>query len=151
MILDNFPNAPFYHGLHPSFPKAFTWLAAYDPKTPEGRHEIDGPGLMAIVSRYRTASANEKKWETHRLHGDIQFMVSGSELIGYARRESLIIRTPYDEGRDAEFYEPPVGVVSSFTLGDGSFAIFLPQDGHQPGVMLGNSAEVHKVVIKFRL
>jgi len=151
VILDNLTEASCYYWVHNSLPTAFAWLGSYDPATPVGRYEIDGSGLLAIVSRYRTAPVAEKKWETHRLHGDIQFMVSGSELIGYAPRESLIIRTPYDDGRDAEFYEPPVGVGSSFTLGDGSFAIFLPQDGHQPGIMLGTPAEVHKVVIKFRL
>ncbi len=151
VILDNLTEASCYHGVHNSLPTAFAWLGSYDPATPDGRYEIGGSGLIAIVNRYRTAPATEKKWETHRMHGDVQFMVSGSELFGYARRESLIIRTPYDEVRDAEFYEPPVGVGSSFTLGRGSFAIFLPQDGHQPGVMLGNPAEVHKLVIKFRL
>jgi YhcH/YjgK/YiaL family protein len=37
------------------------------------------------------------------------------------------------------------------TLGRGNFAIFQPQDGHQPGVQIGAPAEILKVVIKFRL
>jgi YhcH/YjgK/YiaL family protein len=37
------------------------------------------------------------------------------------------------------------------TLGRGNFAIFHPQDGHQPGVQIGAPAEILKVVIKFRL
>jgi YhcH/YjgK/YiaL family protein len=151
MILDHLDQAPTYAPLHPSFPKAFAWLSSYDPETPDGRYEIGGPELEAIVSRYATAPAAGKNWETHRLHGDIQFMVSGAELIGYAPRESLRISTPYDVEKDAEFYDPPSGEITRFTLAKGSFAVFLPQDAHQPGVMLEAPAEVHKVVIKFRL
>lgn len=151
MIIDHLDRASSYASLHPAFPRAFEWLAAYDPATPDGRYEIDGPGLVAIVSRYATAPAAGRKWETHRLHGDIQFMVSGSELIGYAPRESLNIRTPYNGEKDAEFYEPPSGEGIRVPLKEGSFAVFLPQDGHQPGVMAEGPVEIHKVVIKFRL
>jgi YhcH/YjgK/YiaL family protein len=151
MILETLNNASLYSELHPSFPKAFTWLAAYDPATADGRDEIDGPGLVAIVSRYRTAPAEEKKWETHRIHGDIQFMVEGSELIGYARRDLLTVRPPYNPEKDAEFYEPPAGIPSRLRFDAGSFAVFLPQDGHQPGVEVAAPEAVHKVVIKFRL
>ncbi|MCX6959379.1 MAG: YhcH/YjgK/YiaL family protein [Verrucomicrobia bacterium] len=151
MILDSLDHAALYGGLHPSFPKAFAWLASHDPATGDGRYEIDGPGLVAIVQRYETAPAAEKKWETHHVHGDIQYMVKGSELIGYGKREELAVRTPYNLEKDAEFYESPDGPSSLFILSAGSFAVFHPQDAHQPGVMIGQPAEVHKVVIKFRL
>jgi YhcH/YjgK/YiaL family protein len=151
MILETLANASPYEELHTSFNRAFAWLASYDPATADGRYEIDGPALVAIVQRYATAPADEKKWETHRLHGDIQYMVKGSELIGYGKREELAVRTPYNLEKDAEFYESPDGPSSLFILSAGSFAVFHPQDAHQPGVMIGQSAEVHKVVIKFRL
>jgi len=151
MILDLLPNASFYRGVHPSLARAFAWLSSYDPKTPDGSHEIDGSALVAIVSRYKTAPASEKKWESHRVHGDIQYMVSGAELIGYHQCERLKVHTPYDGIRDVEFYEPPTNPTSRFTLNEGTFAIFLPQDGHQPGVMMKCPADVHKVVIKFRI
>jgi len=151
MILDRLDRASGYASVHPAFPRAFAWLYSYDPATPDGHYEIGGPELVAIVSRYRTAPAVGKKWETHRLHGDIQFMVSGYELIGYAPRESLSISTPYNLEKDAEFYEPPSGEITRFALAEGSFAVFLPQDGHQPGVMTESPSDVHKVVIKFRL
>ncbi len=151
MILDKFSNAASYEGLHPSFSRAFAWLASYDPTTPDGRYEIGGPDLVAIVQRYVTAPVGEKKWETHRVHGDIQYIVSGAEEIGYALRESLVVKTPYNPEKDAEFYEDPTGSPSRIKLSEGAFAIFLPQDGHQPGVMIDQPASIHKVVIKFRL
>ena len=151
MILDTLDRASLYHGIHPGLPKAIAWLAAYDSSTADGRYEIDGPALVAIVQRYETAPAHAKKWETHRLHGDVQFLVSGSEVIGYAHRDALMVRTPYGPEKDAEFYEPPAAALSRLHLSAGSFVIFFPQDGHQPGVMAEFPEEVRKVVIKFRL
>ena len=151
MILETLRNSSHHEGVHPLFPKAFAWLRSYDPATADGRYEIDGPGLVAIVSRYETAPAAAKKWETHRVHGDIQYMVGGSELIGHTKREELSVRIPYNADKDAEFYELPDGPSSLFVLSAGSFAVFHPEDAHQPGVMIGQPAGVHKVVIKFRL
>ena len=151
MILDQLSNAASYEGLHPSFSRSFAWLATYDRTTLDGRYEIGGQDLVAIVQRYVTAPAVEKKWETHRLHGDIQYIVSGAEEIGYAPRESLVVKTPYNPEKDAEFYEVPAGSSSRMKLTEGAFAIFLPPDGHQPGVMIDQPALIHKVVIKFRL
>jgi len=151
MILDTLENNARHRALHSSFARAFEWLQAYDSGTPDGRYEFGGPDLVAIVQRYETASDAVKKWETHRLHGDIQLMVSGSELIGYEQRKLLTVRTPYNAEKDAEFYEPPSVTHSRFKLAAGSFAVFFPEDGHQPGVMEESPEEVHKVVIKFRL
>jgi YhcH/YjgK/YiaL family protein len=150
MILDALGNASTYEKLHSSFSRAFAWLASYDPTTPDGRYAIGDDSLIAIVQRYDTAPAKSKKWETHRLHGDIQYMVEGSERIGYAERETLTVKTPYNPEKDAEFYEAPAGSSTLLELNAGSFAIFLPRDGHQPGVMIDSPATVHKVVIKFR-
>jgi YhcH/YjgK/YiaL family protein len=151
MILETLLNARIHEGVHPLFPKAFAWLRSHDPATADGRYEIHGPDLVAIVSRYETAPSVAKKWETHRVHGDIQYMVKGSEFIGYARREELEVRIPYNPDKDAEFYNPPAEPHSRFLLSAGSIAVFHPQDAHQPGVMIVQPSEVHKVVIKFRL
>jgi len=150
MILDTLSNASSYRMLHPSFPRAFEWLEAYDPSTPDGRYEIGDDSLVAIVQRYVTEPTIEKKWETHRVHGDIQYMVEGVERIGHAERGTLAVKTPYNPEKDAEFYEAP-GNASLLELSRGNFAIFLPQDGHQPGVMMGQPDTIHKVVIKFKL
>ena len=150
MILDTLENSSLHEGFHPSFSKALAWLRDCNPNTPDGRYEI-APGLTAIVQRYETAPQEMKKWETHRAHGDIQYLVSGQEKIGAAKRESLTIRSPYNPEKDAEFYEPPTFPSTSLILSAGSFAVFFPHDAHQPGVMIDHPVSVIKVVIKFRL
>lgn len=151
MILAPLSHSSRHEGLHPLFAKAFNWLQSYNLSTTDGRYEIDGPGLIAIVQRYETARADAKKWETHRVYGDIQYMVEGSELIGYAVRDNLVVRTPYSPEKDAEFYDTPDRPTSGVVLSAGSFAVFHPEDAHQPGVMIGQPAVVHKVVMKFLL
>lgn len=149
MILDTLGNASTYEKLHSSFSRAFAWLASYDPTTPDGRYVIGDDSLIAIVQRYDTAPAESKKWETHRVHGDIQYLVEGAERIGYAERDTLAVKTPYNPEKDAEFYQAPTDSSTLLELNAGSFAIFLPRDGHQPGVMIDQPAPIHKVVIKF--
>ena len=151
MLLDTLANAALYEGFHPSFPKAFAWLRAFDRSTDDGKYEIDGPDLVAIVQRYETALSAAKKWETHRVHGDIQVIYEGEEFIGYARREELRVKTPYLGEKDVEIYEHPVYPSSSILLPSGSFAVFLPHDAHQPGLMIDQPNALLKVVVKFRL
>ena len=57
MILETLRNSVLLEGVHPLFPKAFAWLGSYDPATADGRYEIDGSELVAIVQRYETAPA----------------------------------------------------------------------------------------------
>lgn len=151
MLLDTLANSSRYEGFHPSFPKAFAWLHAFDPALADGKYEIDDAGNLAIVQRYETAPATEKKWETHRVNGDIQVIYSGEEFVGHARREELTVKTPYLPEKDAEFYEAPATPASRLLLSRGAFAVFLPQDAHQPGVMVDRAGSVLKVVVKFRL
>ena len=151
MILDTLENSSLYEGLHPSFPQAFAWLKKFDPSTPDGRYEIDGQKVVAILQSYQTAPADEKKWETHRVHGDIQVIYAGEELVGHALRDQLVVRTPYNPAKDAEFYEPPRHPFTLLNLSEGYFAVFYPHDAHQPGVMMEEPVSVLKVVVKFCL
>jgi len=150
MILDTLANSGCYIRLHPAFPAAFAWLETFDPATADGRHGIDGDRLFAIVQRYETGQREQKRWETHRVHGDIQYMVSGSESLGCAPRDPLAVSIPYDSGKDAVFYHPPEQS-STLLLPEGSFAVFLPQDAHQTGILVREPRPVLKVVVKFRL
>lgn len=151
MVLDQLSHSARYESLHPLFPAAFGYLRAFDPRTPDGKYELQGKDLVAIVQRYRTAPSAEKRWEAHQVYGDIQVVCAGTEYCGHADQRSLTVAIPYLPEKDVEKYDAPKGTANRLTLGDGNFAIFYPQDGHQPGVQIAEAAEVLKVVIKFRL
>jgi YhcH/YjgK/YiaL family protein len=151
MIHDLLANAGTYEQLHPDFPKAFAWLKAFDPSTPDGKYEIDSPSLTAGVQRYETKPDAEKKWEAHKIHGDIQVVFAGEEICGHTDVRTLTVTEPYNPAKDVAKYAHPSGPTTRLRLPPGSFTIFLPQDGHQPGVQVGQATSVLKVVIKFRV
>jgi len=151
MILDQLSAASDYEGHHPLFPRAFSYLRAFDTKTEDGKYELQGGDLFAIVQRYRTAPCADKMWEAHQIYGDIQVVYQGTEFCGHSAQATLTVTNPYITEKDVEKYAPPSAPSSLITLGQGNFAVFYPQDAHQPGVQIAAAAEILKVVIKFRL
>ena len=152
MILDSLTHCADYVSLHPLFPAAFDYLKNFDPNTPDGKYEIEGKCLYALVQRYQTAPEETKAWETHRIYADIQYIVSGREAITYAPAGELDSTTPYNDVKDVEKYSGAnVKTASTAIIPGGHFGIYLPQDGHRPGCMIGQPEPVVKVVIKVQL
>ncbi len=151
MIVDQLSASAAYASLHPLFPKAFAYLRSFDVQTEDGKYELQGQDLIAIVQRYQTAPSVDKLWEAHQIYGDIQVVYHGLENCGHADQKTLVVTKPYIAEKDVEKYAAPTAPSALLTLGRGNFAVFHPQDGHQPGVQIGASGEILKVVIKFRL
>jgi len=153
MIQDRLDHCADYAALHPLFPAAFDYLKNFDPNTPDGKYEIKGSRLFASVQRYETAPEATKAWETHQVYADIQFIASGREKILYSPAEAFQPTTPYNPAKDVQKYDGAgVKSVTAMVIPAGSFAVYLPQDGHKPGCRVGNEPEpVVKVVIKVRL
>jgi len=151
MIIDQLSASAAYEPFHPLFPQAFAYLRSFDVKTEDGKYELQGQDLVAIVQRYQTAPTADKLWEAHQIYGDIQVVYQGLENCGHADQQTLVVTKPYSAEKDVEKYAAPSTPTALLTLGRGNFAVFHPQDGHQPGVQIGAPAEILKVVIKFRL
>ncbi|MBF9014502.1 MULTISPECIES: YhcH/YjgK/YiaL family protein [unclassified Oceanispirochaeta] len=151
MILDTIANAAKYEVLHKSFKKAFDFIRESDLKSMElGRYEIDGDNIFALVQGYTTKAVNEKQFEAHRNYIDIQYMISGSEMMGYTTPDYLTVTTEYNPDTDVELYSH-----TSFTeceLDVKDFAVFYPEDSHMPGCSIrGRTAgEVKKLVLKIK-
>lgn len=144
MILDTLVNSSRYVSMHPTFGQAFDWLkSARLTDLPAGRQEIDGARLYVTVIREPGRGQAAAKFETHRKYIDIQYLVSGSDLIGWAHLEPGLKSLGYEAGRDLEFYEakPTLWV----PVPTGTFAVFFPEDAHAP--MAGTDAML-KVVVK---
>jgi YhcH/YjgK/YiaL family protein len=151
MITDTLANAALYHGVHPRLAAAFDYLRSFDPATADGKHPVDGDRVYAQVQSYATRPAAEKKWESHRRYADIQYIVAGRERIGYAHVAQLAGATDYNDAKDVTNYAGASGEASALHLEAGQWAIFLPDDGHQPGVAVSGSEDVRKVVMKVLL
>ena len=152
MILDSLTNHRQAASCHPLFPKAFAYLLSFEDSIPDGKYNIDGDQVVAIVSRYETAPEPEKAWEAHRFHADIQFVASGREVMFHCPLAEFVSSNPYNKEKDVEKFSGE-GVLSASRLivPAGSFCVFLPQDGHKPGCCEESPGPVVKVVIKVRL
>lgn len=114
----------------------------------DGKYTIDGDTIFAAVSRYKTKELKDAKTENHKNYIDIQYVVKGTEKIGYAPFKAQQASTPYDTEKDVAFYDCPVSLI---TMDQGSFAIFFPDDIHSPGVVNGSPENVLKVVVKIKV
>jgi YhcH/YjgK/YiaL family protein len=152
MILDRLEHAAFYRGLSPQIAAALDYLQTTDlAALADGRYELDGERLVAIVQRYRPKPLRRAVWESHRRYVDVQYVVSGVERMGWAAlSDALPVRAVYDPARDAAFYDLAARDGLLFPVGPGSFAVFTPHDVHAPGLAPAGAppGEVCKVVMK---
>jgi len=145
MILDHFDNLTRYLPLHPGFERAARFLAANDlASLPDGRQEIDGDRVYALIMRREGKGRDAAKLETHDRYIDIQCTLAGLEVIGWeARRQCASRSTGYDAAKDIEFF--PGKPAAWVTVPPAHFAIFFPEDAHAP---LAADEKIHKVVLK---
>jgi biofilm protein TabA len=121
------------------------------PGTPDGKYEIDGENIFAIISSYDTSPRLQRKPEAHREYVDIQILLSGREIIEWYPLEGLKVDLQYDESKDVGFYDLPDTPKASVVLEPGIFAVFFPHDAHMPQVAPEDKSEpVLKAVIKLK-
>ena len=150
MIAGQLKDARRYYGLHPRLQKAFEFLMTEDlAAAAGGRYEIDGKAIFAIVQDYETADPTTLKWEAHDLYLDIQYVASGRERIGIARRDGARVIDPYDRAKDIVFVEPVDG--DFLTMGDDRFLLLFPEDAHKVRARTDRPEKVRKVVVKILL
>ena len=150
MILDTLDQAGPYRRLGPRFASGLDWLTTFSPTLADGRYDVAGDDVFALVQSYTTVPPAQKKYESHRVYADIQYVAEGSELVYYAPVAALSPTTAYDEAKDCLLYlDPPAA--TPLLLAPGSFAIFYPQDAHKPGCAHEGAGRIKKVVIKARL
>ncbi len=151
MILDHLNNWALYFSRDSPVSRGMRWLGREaHPDLPDGRVDIDGERLFALVQTYPTRHPAHCRFEAHRDYLDIQYIVRGAEAIGWFPTHVLDINEPYDEKRDIIFFETP-GSYTTLEVFAGGFALFYPGDAHMPGMQMIGHEEVKKVVVKVRL
>lgn len=147
MILDALPQWRRYAALNPRFAKAFAFLEQATPDVADGRHEIDGDAVFALVQRYETRTV-AGPLEAHRRYVDVQFMLRGREVIQWAPLALLAEASrPFDEVTDAALFAAG-GDLVPVRLAAGQFAILFPDDAHAPCCAWAGPEAVVKIVVK---
>lgn len=145
MIIDHIRNAAKYDGLNPRIKAALAWLATTDlAALAPGRYELDGSNLYVLMQGYDSKDPAQGKWEAHRRYIDIQYVVSGTEQMGYAEISTLQAGE-YNAEKDFLFLQ---GQGSMLTCRPGTFVIFYPQDAHMPSLAIDQPQPVFKAVVK---
>ena len=148
MIIDKIDNTNLYVNLGKRIAKAFQYIHSTDFSRAElGRHEIEGEDVFAIVMEYETKELEEGSLEAHRKYIDVQYIVSGAELIAVASLGDQIPSKEYNEKDDYVLFKESSSLIR---LEAGMFTIFFPDDLHMPGVKLNEKTKVKKVVVKVR-
>lgn len=114
---------------------------------PDGRHDIDGDKVFALVQRYETLAAERPRFEAHRKYIDVQFVAEGAEVIGWAPLGSVRVDEPYDAARDVCFGEA-AGGWTPVRLDAGQLAVLYPEDAHAPRLAAGAPGRATKIVVK---
>lgn len=114
----------------------------------DGRVEIDGDRVYAIIQQYETIKTDAPKFEFHRKYIDVQFIVSGEETIGWAPVESMTITEAYNADKDICFGKVASGKWTPVRLHAGQLAVLWPEDSHAPKLACGAPSPVMKIVVK---
>ena len=149
MIIDNLDNAAYYNSLGENIAKALSYLKSTDfTQLETGKYEIEGDEIFALVSEYQTKHARDEKLEAHKKYIDVQYIVSGAELMGCSTFTGQQPSKEYDESRDFMLYDEQPDFFVKVTAG--MFTIFYPTDLHMPSIEVGEPSAIKKVVMKVR-
>ena len=152
MILGYLDNLDKEKGLMPAaLVRGLEYLAATDlAGVAAGKYEIDGSDIYASIADYATDVKENKKPEAHVKYIDIQYIVSGEELIGFGPLAGgLEVTEDKLAEKDVIFYRAVPGE-TMLHLTAGMYAVLFPWDVHRPGCAVGGSGKVRKVVVKVR-
>jgi len=147
MILDTLEHAGLYESVHPLFKKAFDFLRSEDlAKLSVGKIELQDSDLFVNVVDIIGKTADAARMETHNDYIDIQVPVGKAETMGWIAADKLKNTTDsYDAEKDITFFADKAA--NFILVQPKEFAIFFPQDGHQPGIAEGT---YRKIIVKVK-
>jgi len=148
MIYDKLENMETYFPVSERLAKGLLLLKTADfTCLDDGKYEVDGDKLFYMLQSYESKEDNDQP-ETHRKYIDIQYLLSGEELIGVGALSDMTEEVSANPERDIWFHHGPL---SNIKIGNGYFAVFFPQDAHAPCIAVEKPSPVRKVVVKVKI
>jgi YhcH/YjgK/YiaL family protein len=144
MIVDKLKNIELYKSMIPNLNKGLEAIQEQMGKMETGRYEFDGGFFM--VQKGESKPMAEGLFEAHRKFIDIQIVVAGDEEIAWAELGDSTEKTPYDEVKDAAYYE--ASEKNSLYVSEGMFYVAFPHDAHKAIRHTSNSHKFEKIVLK---
>lgn len=148
MITDKLYNIKIYTDI-PQVVKDFVLNIKQD--IPFGRIVLSDD-IYVNIETYKTKYIDYSKFEAHKKYIDIQFLLSGKELLAYTDKFKLTENQPYSSEKDIIFYNEPVNGYPYVCLDGTNFAVLYPHEAHAPQICADNiPVDVKKVVVKIRV
>ena len=144
MILCPWKDIKKYTALLPGIEEAFDAVNAledYEPKTVQ----------LSGGNRFFVAAGTTKEpdvAEAHRKYLDIQYIVKGKEVMGWADLADCKLEGEFNEAKDVGKYS---GNFEYLTINEGICYVAFPEDAHMPGRHLDVPNEFTKVVVKLKV
>ena len=134
--------APVVPGLEEAI-AAVAALESYEPRTVA----LSG-GNKILVQQGTTKAAEGRELEAHRQYLDIQYVVSGSEVMGWAPVDSLTPSGEFNVEKDAGMY---TGKCEFVNIQAGWCYVVFPEDAHMPATHLDQPLDFQKLIIKLKV
>lgn len=110
-------------------------------------YPLSGGGRVVVMSGTTLPTAGGEA-EAHRQYLDIQYIVRGREVMGWAPLDTLTPTGPFSGEKDVGFY---TGDYEFIPVGPGQCYVVFPEDAHLPGRHLEEPSEYVKIVVKLKV
>lgn len=148
MIIDRLEHAHRYYSISPNLEYALRYLEDHREKLavqPLGSSRLTDDVQVKFLS-YDTV-AGSRKWESHLEFTDLQYIISGSERIGFNQAEYMV-NPARQEGKDQILYD---GDGDRIRVPEGYFIILFPGEVHMSKLADKEASHVQKTSFKIRL
>ena len=101
-----------------------------------------------LVQANATKAAEGRSLEAHRKFLDIQYVLKGSEVMGWAPIDALEPDGAWNDAKDCGMFK---GACECMNIPAGYCYVVFPEDAHMPGSHLDTPAEYVKLVVKLEV
>lgn len=146
MIVCPYKELKRYEAIIPGLAEAVEFinnLQSFEPAT----HLLSG-GNKILVQQGTTKPVENALAEAHRKYLDIQYIVDGSEVVGWAPLEEMTPAGDFNDEKDVGKY---TGKFEFVNIPAGKCYVVYPEDGHMPCVHLENPTNYTKIVVKLKV
>lgn len=141
MIICPWKDIKKYASLLPGIEEAFDAINALETFE-AAAYQLSG-GNRFFVSAGTTIEPTVA--EVHRKYLDIQYIVKGKEVMGWADLADCVPATEFSEEKDIGMYSGPF---TFHTITEGTCYVVFPEDVHMPGRHLDVPNDYVKIVVK---
>ena len=146
MIVCPFKDLGRYAAIIPGLEEAVNAVNAMTEWIP-GTIQLSG-GNRILVQDVTTAPADSKICEAHRQYLDVQYIVEGEEVVGWAPLETLTLEGEFNTTKDKGMY---AGDCDFLNIREGYCYVVFPEDAHMPGSHLDKPQKYVKLVVKLEV